>query len=113
MEGCMANRPRGDNRAQLDELGNGTGETGPDSAGQSGDLQQLSQIADATEESVEELADNDQAMNASAVEGIEYAAHHPERPSHTHIEYRRPGDLSPERGSRRRHIFRDANTLPA
>jgi hypothetical protein len=64
-------------------------------AGQSGDSQDLSQIEDATEESVEELAASGQAMEAATVEGSEDAADHPERPVHTHQEYGRPDDLPP------------------
>jgi hypothetical protein len=90
---------RAANEAAPDELGNDPGQVGPDSAGQSGDPQRLSRIADATDESVEELADTDQALEAATVEGVEDAADHPERPVHTHIEYGRPDDLPPERGS--------------
>jgi hypothetical protein len=97
-EEVMTNRVRGDNQAQLDELGSGSGQVGSDSAGQSGDLQQLSQIEDASDESVEELAESDQALEAAAVDGVEDAANHPERPVHTHAEYGRPEDLAPERG---------------
>lgn len=74
----MMKRPRGDDEAQLDELGNDPGQVGPDSAGQSGDTQSLSSIADAADESVEELADGDQALEAGIVEGVEDAADHPE-----------------------------------
>ncbi len=88
----MVRRPRSDNEARLDELDNGRGETGTDSAGQSGDLQQLSNIADASDESVEELMEDDQAMEAEIVEGVEEAADHPERPVHTHEQYRTPED---------------------
>lgn len=91
----MVNRPRGDEQAQPDELGTDPGQVGPDSAGQSGDPQQLSSIADANDQSVEELADNDQAIEAAVVDGVEDAADHPERPVHTHIEYGRPDDLPP------------------
>ncbi len=91
----MVRRPRGDEQAQPDELGNDPGQVGPDSAGQSGDPQQLSSIADANDESVEELAESDQAIEASIVDGVEDAADHPERPVHTHIEYGRPDDLPP------------------
>jgi hypothetical protein len=77
-----------DNKAQLDDLGSDPGQVGPDSAGQSGDPQGLSQLEDTNEESVEELADTDQAFEAAAVEGVEDAADHPERPTHTHDEYR-------------------------
>jgi hypothetical protein len=51
-----------DNEAQCDELGRDHGQVGSDSAGQSGDTQGLSQIADAAGETVEELADTDQAI---------------------------------------------------
>jgi hypothetical protein len=91
----MAQRPRGDEQAQLDELGNDPGQVGSDSAGQSGDSQRLSSIADASDESVQELADTDQALEAGIVEGVEDAADHPERPVHTHLEYGRPDDVPP------------------
>ena len=88
----MARRPRGDNKARPDELDNNRGETGAESAGQSGDLQGLSRTADASDESVEELVEDDQAMDAEIVEGVEEAADHPERPVHTHEQYRTPED---------------------
>ena len=84
------------NQAQLDELGNDPGEVGPTSAGQSGDSQRLSRTEDVAEESVEELADSDQAWEAAEVEGVEDAAAHPERPVHTHVEYGRPDDVPPQ-----------------
>ena len=77
----MAKRKSRDNEAQLDELGSDPGQVGSDSAGQSGDTQGLSQIADAAAESVEELADTEQAYEAEAVDGVEDAADHPERPA--------------------------------
>jgi hypothetical protein len=89
-------RPKG-NEAAPDELGDDPREVGPDSAGQSGDLQRLSTEEDVTNESVEELADSDQALEAGIVEGFEDAADHPGRPAHTHIEYGRPDDLPPAR----------------
>jgi hypothetical protein len=46
---------------------------GPDSAGQSGDLQGLSDVADADSESVEELIEDGQALEAEAIEGVEDA----------------------------------------
>lgn len=70
-----------------------------DSAGQSGDSPRLSDLEDASDQSVEELADTDQAFEAAAVEGVEDAADHPGRPVHTHLEYGRADDLPPERGS--------------
>jgi hypothetical protein len=47
------------NRLQLDELGDDPAQIGPRSAGQSGGSQGFSHIAEANEESVEELADTD------------------------------------------------------
>jgi hypothetical protein len=94
-------RPRG-NEAAPDELGHDPRQVGPESAGQSGDPQRLSIIEDADNESVDELADTDQAIEAARVEGIEDAAEHPERPVHTHNEYGRPDDLPPARVSDRK-----------
>jgi hypothetical protein len=48
-------------------------ELGPDSAGQSGDLQDLSNIADSDSESVEELIEEGNAFEADVIEGSEDA----------------------------------------
>ncbi len=86
-----------DLEAQLDELGDKPGQVGNRSAGQAGDSQALSSEEDASDESVEELADTEQALEAAAIEGVEDAANHPERPAHTHEEYGRPDDVPPKR----------------
>jgi hypothetical protein len=93
----MVKRPRSYNQARLDELGNGSGQTGSESGGQSGDLQGLSQDEIASNESVEELIEDDQAEEAAIVEGVEDAEDHPERPTHTHLEYGRQDDEPPKR----------------
>jgi hypothetical protein len=93
-----AGHPEG-NEAALDEMGHDPREVGSDSAGQSGDAQRLSTIADMDNESVEELDNTDQALEAARVEGLEDAADHPERPVHTHIEYGRPDDFPPARSA--------------
>ena len=80
----MVARSLPDNEAHLDELGTDPGQVGPDSAGQSGYTQGLSQDPDAADKSVEELADTDQAYEAGILEGVEDADDHPERPVHTH-----------------------------
>jgi hypothetical protein len=95
----MVKKPRGDEQARPDDLGNDPGQVGPTSAGQSGDPQDLSSIEDASNESVQELADSDQALEADFVDGVEDAANHPERPVHTHLEYGRPDDLPPQDNS--------------
>jgi hypothetical protein len=46
---------------------------GPNSAGQSGDAQGLSDVEEADSESVEELAEEDQPFEADAIEGVEDA----------------------------------------
>ena len=48
-------------------------ETGPGSAGQSGDIQQLSDTSDADSQSVEELVEEGNAFEAEAIEGVENA----------------------------------------
>jgi hypothetical protein len=48
-------------------------ETGPDSAGQSGDIQQLRDRAEADSESVEELIEEGNAYEAEAISGVEDA----------------------------------------
>jgi hypothetical protein len=48
-------------------------ETGPDSAGQSGDLQQISDATDADSESVRELIEEGNAFEAAAIQGVENA----------------------------------------
>jgi hypothetical protein len=88
-----------DNQAQPDELGDDPGQVGPLSAGQSGSSQGLSTDAEAQDESVEELADTDQAFESAVAEGVEDAANHPERPVHMHEEYGRPEDLPPMKRS--------------
>jgi hypothetical protein len=93
--------PQG-NEAAPDELGKDPRQVGAESAGQSGDPQRLSTTEDMDNESVEELDDTDQALEAARVEGLEDAADHPERPVHTHNEYGRPDDLPPARASDRK-----------
>ena len=90
------------NEAAPDELGHDPRQVGPDSGGQSGDPQRLSTIPDMDNESVEELAETGQDLEAERVEGLEDAADHPERPVHTHNEYGRPDDLPPARSSDRK-----------
>ena len=48
-------------------------ELGPNSAGQSGDTQQISNLPDADSESVEELVEEGNALEAGVVEGVEDA----------------------------------------
>lgn len=90
---------KSDLEAQPDELGNDPSQVGPRSAGQTVSSQGLSHTPETTEASVEGLSDTDQALEAAAVEGVEDAADHPERPTHTHEEYGRPDDAPPRRRS--------------
>ena len=76
-----------------DVFGSHPGQLGPESAGQSGDTEGLPEISEAAPESVEELAEDEQAFEAGVVEGVEEAADHPERPVRSH-EDRRPAHES-------------------
>jgi hypothetical protein len=79
----MVTRKLRDDEVQIDELADAPEEAASDSAGQSGDAQGLSQVADADEESVKELTETEQTYEAAAVEGLQDAADHPERAVHT------------------------------
>jgi hypothetical protein len=48
-------------------------ELGPDSAGQSGDTQQISNVADADSESVLELEEEGNAFEAGIIDGVDNA----------------------------------------
>ena len=48
-------------------------EIGADSAGQSGDIQQITNVPEADSESVEELVEEGNAFEADAVQGVEDA----------------------------------------
>jgi N utilization substance protein A len=52
---------------------NNKDESGSNSAGQSGDNQGISDVADADSESVEELVEEGNSFEAAAVEGVEHA----------------------------------------
>jgi len=80
---------KSDNQARIDELSNDAGQIAPDSAGQSGGSEGLSDIQEASDESVEELAGSGQALESDALADVEYAADHPEKPVPTHERYPR------------------------
>lgn len=86
---------KSDLEAQPDDLGRDPSQVGTKSAGQTASALGLSAEAEAVEDSVEDLSDTDQALEAAAVEGSEDAADHPERPTHTHEEYGHPDDVPP------------------
>ena len=58
-------------------------QSGPDSAGQSGDLQGLSEVESADSESVDELIEEGNAFEAGVVSGVEDAGRRGEREVHT------------------------------
>ena len=82
--------------SQLDEVGTDPEQVGPASGGQSGDTQGLSKVAEAADESVQELAETGQDYEAEVIEGVEDAADHPERPARTHEGHNQP-PLNPAR----------------
>jgi N utilization substance protein A len=71
-------------------------ELGPDSAGQSGDLQGLSDTAEMAPESVAELAASEQALEAEAVSGVENAPPADVAEVHTHAEHPDEEEIPPE-----------------
>lgn len=87
---------RRENEAQPDELGDDPGQVGPDSGGQSGDTQGLSEVAQSADQSVEELADSGQDYEAGIVQGVEDAGDHPERPVRTHEDRGPASDVEPD-----------------
>ena len=75
-------------------------EIGPDSAGQSGDTEGLSQLADADSESVSELVEEGQAFEAEAIAGVENAPPADEAEVTTHETHPDEEQIPPEeRGS--------------
>jgi len=86
---------KSDLEAQPDGFGDDTSQVPNQSAGQTASSLGLSAEPEAAEDSVKNLSDTNQAFEAAAVEGIEDAADHPERPTHTHKEYGRPDDVPP------------------
>ncbi|MFZ0417522.1 MAG: hypothetical protein WAM04_05425 [Candidatus Sulfotelmatobacter sp.] len=61
-----ANNKRNQDKHNQDDLGS-------NSAGQSGDIQQISDVAGADSESVEELVEEGNAFEADAIDGVENA----------------------------------------
>ena len=78
----MSKRKR--NEVRLDELGNNQAEVGLDSAGQSGDNQDLSNIEDAVDQSVDDLVETGQEFEANVAQGVEDAGDEPEKEVRTH-----------------------------
>ena len=72
------------------------GELGPDSAGQSGDIQGLSDTAEMAPESVEELVETEQTLEAEAVSGVENAPPADVDEVRTHPEHPDEKDIPPE-----------------
>jgi hypothetical protein len=70
---CMKNHD-GDGIRTYDTVATRQAGTGPDSGGQSGDTQGLSDVAEAGSESVLELVEDGQPFEAEAIGGVEDAA---------------------------------------
>lgn len=68
-----ARDPSQDNDVAMDSITDAQRRPGPGSAGQSGDTQGLSNVGEATSESVMELVEEGQAFEAGIVAGIEDA----------------------------------------
>jgi hypothetical protein len=83
--------------ARFDDSGDDPGQTSSNSAGQSGDSQGLSRIAESAAESVEQLAEDDQPYEAETVQGLEDAGDHPEQPVRSHQDRRPSSEIPPYR----------------
>jgi N utilization substance protein A len=70
---------------------------GPDSAGQSGDTEGLSEVADSNSESVSELVEEGQDMEASVVSGVENAPPADEAEVTTHERHPDEDQIPPEK----------------
>jgi len=78
----MSKRKR--NEPRPDELGNTPAHAGFDSAGQSGDNQELSDVEDAVDQSVDDLVETGQDFEANVAQGVEDAGAQPEKEVRTH-----------------------------
>jgi len=78
----MSKRTR--NEARPDELGNSPAQVGTDSAGQAGDNQELSDVEDAVDQSVDDLVETGQDFEANVAQGVEDAGDEPEKEVRTH-----------------------------
>src|SRR3954470_13876699 len=83
-------QPTGEN-----ESGN-IDDVGPDSAGQSGDTQNISELEDANTESVSELMEEQQTFEAAVVSGVESAPPADEAEVTTHEEHPDEKNIDPE-----------------
>ena len=79
---------RRDREAELVELDADSEQVGSESAVQSGDTQGLAPDGEAANQSVKQLAEDDQAYEAGVVGGVEDAGNHPERPVRSHQDQR-------------------------
>jgi hypothetical protein len=79
---------RRDREAELVELDADSEQVDSESGGQSGDTQGLAQDGEAANQSVKQLAEDDQPYEAGVVEGVEDAGNHPERPVRSHEDQR-------------------------
>jgi len=92
----MSKRKR--NEARPDELGNSPAQVGMDSAGQSGDNQELSDVEDAVDQSVDDLVETGQDFEANVAQGVEDAGDEPEKEVRTHEDPKyRPREEGPSR----------------
>ncbi len=72
-------------------------DVGPDSAGQSGDTEGLSELQDSNAESVSELAEEGQDLEGAAVSGVENAPPADEAEVQTHERHPDEGEIPPEK----------------
>ncbi|HVP64239.1 MAG TPA: transcription termination factor NusA [candidate division Zixibacteria bacterium] len=72
-------------------------QTGPDSAGQSGDNTELSDVPEMASESVAELEETEQSYEAEVIDGVEHVPPADEAEVHTHEENPGEDQIAPEK----------------
>jgi len=72
-------------------------QTGPDSAGQSGDNTELSDVPEMASESVAELEETEQSYEAEVIDGVEHVPPADEAEVHTHDENPGEDQIAPEK----------------
>lgn len=91
-------KERRENDVEVVELDADSEQASSERAVQSGDTQGLAPDGESANQSVKQLAEDDQAYEAGVVEGVEDAGDHPERPVRSHEDQRpaRESELPPD-----------------
>ncbi len=97
LEAAQSTQVEGESLEQPELASEPQNQTGPDSAGQSGDNTGLSDVAEAAPESVDELAESGQDVEAGIISGVENAPPADEAEVTTHEQPPGEDDIPPEK----------------